>query len=824
MATAAGSLPLIPLSPIAKQVVALGNTLAQATENLTEAKQANPPVSLFTLRRLNEDVRIERNRIDKLTGQMHSVQSATAFHWDPDVLARQIAMVDCQLYANVVLQKRWLCQQDKKQTKLVHLLDFHRYLTHSFAHQLIYWAELTKGRPPIEKVIPLVHPKDNLVSHLVRVAYLLLHAYRDFSGLSAIMKALMLPEVRRLRRLWQLPSRIREMYRELTAIVSSANSYAGYHEALRNKVSLFARTATDPRHGSVESTIAIPWIQPHLAAIQSIITAYTAGDHDEINPTTAENLDVLLSAPGARKLAVAISILELCQRNSTTESIDLLEDELNLTDSSIRRASMMKPLHIDGLRSSIVPIPDLNRLAPGDLLAHHWLVSRVYLRKDQLVEESIEVEPLMPNERLSADDDDEQEEDKLMAEETPTLVDMPIRESVISRRASISSTRAIKEPAKENTSDVVIAEPEAAPTEQENSDDDGSDDNNDSDNNNDGNEPNVVAPTPVDETKPMESTPAASNDAADQPLDSQPETVSDAAGVNDAGETKQDSQEHVIEQDLQGVWSKVNQHKMKNEAVEQSKSVAAQSNAAGSVSTQQNSTISEQVKKSRLSPTAPEFIPLNRSLSLSAPVPSGLPSSIIVSPASSVNDIQDLEPVPDGEEENEDEIWRGYPNKSSDDSDSEEWNGYPSPTSDETMADEEEDEEEIWKGYPMPADATDPNVRRGSSQSEGSEGWKGYHAGKMEAAWQMETELQVQQHDWQGYTLETSNEDELDSSTMLDGKFGRSRQARDQRAEDAIEIFRQQAASKTNVINKTAAQKLQNTNQAVNRPVSRFKP
>ncbi|KAG0167633.1 hypothetical protein DFQ28_005929 [Apophysomyces sp. BC1034] len=813
MATAAGGLPLIPLSPIAKSVIAYGNTLAHATEDLTEAKQANPPVSLSTLRRLVEDVRVERSRIDKLTGQMYSVHAATAFHWDPDVLARQIAVVDCQLYANVALQKRWLCQQDKKQTNLGHLLDFHRYLTHSFAHQLIYWAELTKGRPPVQKVIPLVHPKDNLVSHLVRVAYLLLHAYRDFSGLAAVMKALMLPEVRRLRKLWQLPSRIKEMHRELICIVSSTNNYEAYHESLRNKIGLFARTGSEKQHGSASAMIAVPWIQPHLLAIQSIVTAYTAGDHDEISHSIVDNIDIVLSAPGARKLAIIVSILELCQHSSTTESADLLEDELGLTNTSNRRVSTMKPLHIDGLRSSIVPIPDLNRLAPGDLLAHHWLVSRVYLKRDQLIDESIEVEPLMANETLTPDDDEE--EHRVVVKETPVRAPEP--EHLSPRPASISSARAISESTAVDMSSAVIVRVETeTPGQGDSSDSDNDSNDNDRDNSSSSNDIVCVSSVKdimaVKETKLIANVPAYDGDTTDLPA---PVPVSPTA--KNTPEFHEDSKERVAEQDLQGVWSNVDQNKILNESPEQPKSVAAQSTATGSVSTQQNSATSKQTKKSRLSPTAPEFVPLNRSMSLSVPVPNDMPSSIIVSPASSVNNMQDLESIigykgDAEEEESQDEVWQGYPADANEENDSEKWNGYPSPASDETMAEDGEEDDEVWKGYPMPADAADPNPRRGSSHSEASEGWKGYHAGKMEAVWQIESTLKVQQHDWQGYTLETLNEDELDSSTMMDGEFEKSRQARGQQADDPLEAFQ------------AKGRKMQNTSFQANRPVPRFKP
>ncbi len=196
-------LPVIPLSPLTQSYIIGSNALDLATKKLAEAKKANPPVQVGVLRGLLETSKVETKRLNSLTRQMQSVEAATALFWDADSLARQIAVMDSQLYNLAFLDKRSLCQLDKEQSKLCHLVDFSHYLTHSVAHQLIYWAELLTDNSL--GVVPPVHPtKDSLVTHWVRVAYLLLHAYRDFSGFAAIIKALTFPEVRRLnKRLWK---------------------------------------------------------------------------------------------------------------------------------------------------------------------------------------------------------------------------------------------------------------------------------------------------------------------------------------------------------------------------------------------------------------------------------------------------------------------------------------------------------------------------------------------------------------------------------------------------------------------------------------------
>ncbi|KAI9260560.1 hypothetical protein BDA99DRAFT_512459 [Phascolomyces articulosus] len=780
--TATGGLPLVPFSPLAKSTLVSKNAYAEANQKLTEAKQMNPQVSVATLRRLIEDTRVEQRKVDTYQQQMNSVQAATAFNWDPDVLARQVAAIDCQLYAKVILKKKWLCQMDKKQSKLVHLVDFHRYLTHSFAHQLIYWSELAQNTNnnassssnshSYSNVIPPVHPKDNLVSHLVKVAYLLVHVYRDMNGFAAIMRALMLPEVRRLRKLWQTcPSRTREMYRELAQIMSPSKNHQAYHDLMQRKIELFHP------HSSNGSTIAVPWIQPHLSEIQSIMKEYTAGDHEEnYYYSRASRLgESVLSAPGARKLSMVIAVLELCQVNSTTESADLIEE---LSSKNSRRMSF-KPVQLDGLRSTVIPPPDLNRLLPGDAVAHHWLVSRVYLTKDQLISESIEVESLKPGETLACDTEIEEEEllERDMVDTDAVLGAIPSN----SRRASFTL-----------------------------------DDDEDDDNSHHGDP--VALEAPSSSIVPA-SVPKL--ERQQQMLPTLPQVpITLPVEVSEPIEQKQQEEEQqkqfkTVDEDLQNIWGSPTEEEniktldKEGEGVlpanghhhhdqhKREKSLTNQSTQSGS--THQDSSATNQTKKSRLSPTAPEFVP-SRKLSTSGLT--DFPSSVVVSPASSIQDVREL-PAPIVEEEQEQQESRQdqvVVVQEDQDDPEEEWRGYL------YYEKNGETESETWRGYPSPPSESNNNSvkeeggegerRTSTSPSESSEEWKGYTAASAEADWQRDIDLQVQHRDWQGYTLETLNEDELDSSTMMDGEFEKSRQAR--RQEDPIEAFRRHQEHKNN--------------------------
>ncbi|KAI8089645.1 RasGEF domain-containing protein [Halteromyces radiatus] len=559
---------------------------------------------------------------------MQSVQAATALYWTPDTLAKQIAIIDCQLFSMVKLETSLLCQLDLVNSQLDRLLDFHHYLSHSFAHQLIFWSSLSKTTT--STVIPPVQPKDNLISHLVQVAHRLLHIYRDFSGFAAIMKALMLPQVQRLRSLWKnCPSRIKELFSEMVPILSSDQQYQAYHNILYQKLSYFFFTPSSTLDSkSISKMVVIPWMQPHLLSLRSIVTDYAAigDDHATLQQTsttpsknhlchqTTSNIELVLSAPGLQKLAVIMALLEQCQTcvNTNNNNNNNNKNNKNNNNSSSSRRSSRHSMHPTTNKSNTsTTVHDLHTLSPGDLLVHHWLVSRVYLRRDQLVDESIQVQPLLPGEQLVCD---------AFASDDGAL------EILLRKKLDTTSRQHL-----------------------------------------------------TDNKHHTQSTNPAS-----------PRSIASSVSV-------------VIENPSS---------KQEKEKKDQKAMPTSTNNPS---------------KKSKLSPTAPEFVPL-----------------MVVAQSQYEN-------VPS----------------------SEEWNGYPTPVLEEEEDiydqkqqqrrrshldndDDDDDDDEIWTGYPG------PQQRHGSMHSIVSDEWKGYEATKEEATWELETALKMKQRDWQGYTLETLNEQELD--------------------------------------------------------------
>ncbi|RUS14328.1 RasGEF domain-containing protein [Endogone sp. FLAS-F59071] len=400
-------LPLIPISPLIQQSLLYSHSYANASTKLTQAKQANPPTPTAALRRLIEDVTIQKKGLDTANVQLQSVADYTLLHWDPDAIARQITIVDAHLFAQVSLNlnKTLLTREDRRASKLQALLDFHRYLTNSFTHQLIIYPELSRIAAASSSSNSNSNPRDSIITHVIRVAYLLLHVYRDFSGFAAVMRALSSPEVRRVRRLWaSVTSRNRDVYKDLVRVISANNDHKIYKDILSQKLEIFGR---DVGQGVM---VAVPWIQPHWHDVRAITLQYSASHHftpasDAISNgfgIGASNPDLVLSTPGAVKLALVLAILSKCQANAVPAD-DEEEAPLYLSKkpSSKSASSAHKPITLEGLRNSFSPPSDISNLSQGgDPLLYHWLVSRVYLTKQQLLDESTEIEPLMHGEEL----------------------------------------------------------------------------------------------------------------------------------------------------------------------------------------------------------------------------------------------------------------------------------------------------------------------------------------------------------------------------------------------------------------------------------------
>ncbi|KAG0056411.1 hypothetical protein BGZ83_005126 [Gryganskiella cystojenkinii] len=411
------NIPMIPISPLTKQALLHSYTLSQVTARFEQAKQGDGSPSLSTssaagsrdlanLRRLIEDVRIQRAKLDAVNVQIQSVATSTVTSWDPELMAKQLTIIDTMLFKDVSIPKD-LVRTDRSLSAARRCIDFENYIAHSMAHQLLQeWStsrqhsSTNSPTPTSSTSISKGHAHNaphNAVAHLTRVAQILLHVYRNFNSFMAVMRALTSPEIKRMHRIWSgVPSKTKDLFKRLSAIYYDHGELRGYQATLTSKLASFQ----DIGKGAL---VAIPWMRYHQDEVKSIINSYLTG-HESSG-------EIVLSAPGARKLSAVATLLTHCRTNDSN-----LFDRPELDNSKATQSAQAKnrePMVVDGIRAPLVPIWDLVSLGTGEVTLHHWLVSRPYLNKQQLIDESLEIEPLFNGEEIACyeraleSDDDE---------------------------------------------------------------------------------------------------------------------------------------------------------------------------------------------------------------------------------------------------------------------------------------------------------------------------------------------------------------------------------------------------------------------------------
>ncbi|KAF9153774.1 hypothetical protein BG015_002651 [Linnemannia schmuckeri] len=401
------NIPMIPISPLTKQSLLHSYALSQVTQKLEQAKQGSssqqqphqqsepgsPSLSasrdLAHLRRLIEDVRIQRAKLDTVSIQIQSVASSTITSWNPDTIAKQLTIIDAQLFKDVAIPRDLVRADRHRNSRAQNCIDFENYITHSFTHLLLLeWIAVRQPSPAASPAASKNHSHTpvNAVAHTIRIAHILLHVYRNFNCFRALMRALTSPEIKRMHKLWSgIPSKTKDTYRRLVTIYQDQAEKGGYKGALIQKLDAFQDVGRD-------AMVAIPWMRYHQDEVKSIIQSYLTGQESSGGST-----DIVLSAPGARKLSAVTALLLQCRSNDPG---NFDRQETDSRSGSVSHTKHRESVQVDGLKTPLSPVWDLISLGAGDATLHHWLLSRPFLNKQQLIDESLEIEPLFNGEEL----------------------------------------------------------------------------------------------------------------------------------------------------------------------------------------------------------------------------------------------------------------------------------------------------------------------------------------------------------------------------------------------------------------------------------------
>ncbi|RCI00838.1 hypothetical protein CU098_010270 [Rhizopus stolonifer] len=662
-------LPLVPLSPLIQTSCEYAKSLAHTTQLLSEEPSGTSSI-------LEKDLAQQREKLDQLTKNMQSIQSLFLTGLDSYQVAKEIAYINCNLFRMVILDEKKLSNFDK-QSNIIPLLDFHRYLSHAFAHMLIYGDDSS----------PKKSSSNSMVAQLIQIAYILLHIYRDFSGCAAIMTCLHMPEVQRLQFVWhQCPTKYLNVYKEIVAILSPYNQYEAYHHQLWLHTSRFLNTTPNK-----SQMIAVPFMHAHLGIIRNLVHTQRLS-----SPFVKDDaVEVILSESSQQALASVTRLLAFCQQHAHIHPIELekystpIMTHRRLSFQSSQRSSA-KPIH--SIKLTIGPCSELDGLRSSPTI-YHWLVSRAYLTKSQLHSESMYVAPLAAGEvnlETEQDDDDDMYWE-FFEQEVPT--------KVVSSH-SLAPAKPPKQLKDQQTvvDELVIHKPPEINKQQTSSKSDMNDNGNSNDNRN--------------STSSKKST--VSNTKEDVARNTETKDM-------DSGSKSSRSEDNF--EILEYEQNKTKNMPTKTENNEES--------------TEQNA---DKSKKPLLSPTAPEFVPQKLQRSLEKFNDNDDDDDVIIlteeddeewagypldsTPSQTVADTED------------DEEWTGYPITSSQEEDEEEedeeevWRGYPVPQ-------EEEEDEQL---LPSPISPFTPRADE-ELTGHSNEEWKGYQKTLEEAANPTETHV-----------------------------------------------------------------------------------
>ncbi|KAI9269380.1 ras guanine nucleotide exchange factor domain-containing protein [Sporodiniella umbellata] len=308
-------LPLIPLSPLTQASIESAECLSKISQNISES-----PDDVL----LQKHYSPIREKLDQMTKGIQAIQEKAFGDFDYREIAKEIAYIDSQLFRLVVLDDSWLIHFDKR-VNAIPLLDFHRFLSHVFAHEVICSSK---------------ESNKTIIHQLIQTASTLLFTYRDFSGCTAILECLQMPEVQRIENAWnECPPKMIKAFKSLLPILSPEENYENYINTLGSLTLSFLQPTQDPS----SRMVAIPFLQAHL--------------------------DIMY------RVSSTLQILKFCQRNLAIKPF---------SQKSMQGA--IKNTNLDIVQSN----PNI----------YHWLVSRPYLTLPQLYCEGLQSVPLVTGEVL----------------------------------------------------------------------------------------------------------------------------------------------------------------------------------------------------------------------------------------------------------------------------------------------------------------------------------------------------------------------------------------------------------------------------------------
>ncbi|KAJ3056218.1 hypothetical protein HK097_007701 [Rhizophlyctis rosea] len=371
------SVPQIPLSTLQRQLIQHTHQLKVAEHRYTAAQHATPEPALSVMRRLVEDLRMERTKVEDLTTKAHLVSLKPIHEWDPESLSLSIASTNATLF-KAIKPRDDLIHHSTSQP-LHACLDFRRYFE----------------RVILDAILSNPSQGHRVVQTAVSTAYILLHVYRDLNGLSAILSALSSADFIRLRAIWELvPQKTRDILRHLESVFglgSGQDHIRLVRDLLRHHY----------KGGGVLSVL--PYLQPMVDEIKDINSAYQAG-FEGGSTSSGGRQTAVLSDIGVRAQEEIVAIVELCHGVGRSDAQVHLDNSSNESGQSKKGDGKLSGTAAFDKALPSAP-EDLGVLGEGDLGVGHWLLTRVYWSRRELWAKSCEFEGVKGGEMYPYEDE-----------------------------------------------------------------------------------------------------------------------------------------------------------------------------------------------------------------------------------------------------------------------------------------------------------------------------------------------------------------------------------------------------------------------------------
>ncbi|KAI9228359.1 MAG: hypothetical protein DHS80DRAFT_23357 [Piptocephalis tieghemiana] len=446
-----------PLTP--SSAAAAASSLSPKHATSTEASSA--------LRRAEEDVRVQRAKVAEVQAQTTAATLRTLGFWDADALAKCWCAISASIYSQIhvrqELRPSLTLSPSSKDMRVFGpgveaLIDLERYITASTVHCLLTSLASSSGSDQVKSSrIPSPNPMTLLI---IRAAHRAKSLYRDYNTHAALVKALASAPLTRLPAVWagvprKVCNRVRVWASELDILPAQGSSGGGtaggisihrYTLALSSTLSNvqdalkasgdhssssssssssmpiapppMSPTASDASNGPSSSTIlAIPWMRAHAALSRSIHQTHGASREsgNRLNPQgyriLESTLALLEAAQGLSPSSPSSSLRDILGESSLTPSPASSRIPLGkrapFTDVEIAPSSHHPTLTTPSLTTmTIWPPASLLHIPEPDLSLHHWLLSRPFLTRDQLWEESHTLIPAQEGQSHSCPKDD----------------------------------------------------------------------------------------------------------------------------------------------------------------------------------------------------------------------------------------------------------------------------------------------------------------------------------------------------------------------------------------------------------------------------------